>query len=64
MACCGGGCTGCTSGSAPKEERDSCRTCPNRQRCHGRAPEITEETLVRVICDAIVEVLAEQQAAR
>lgn len=45
-------------------EKPECRTCPNRQRCHGQAPQVTDETLVRLIADAILEVLKEKGRGR
>ena len=50
----------CSNASGPKQEKDSCRTCPNRQRCHGRSPDITQETVMRLVRDAVLEVLKER----
>jgi len=50
----------CSKASGPKWEKDSCRTCPNRQRCHGRSPDITQETVMRLVRDAVLEVLKER----
>lgn len=50
----------CSSNRTAKPEKDSCRTCPNRQRCHGRSPDITQETVMRLVKDAVLEVLKER----
>lgn len=50
----------CSSNRTVKPEKDSCRTCPNRQRCHGRSPDITQETVMRLVKDAVLEVLKER----
>ena len=55
---CDGSCSKASGG--PKQEKDSCRTCPNRQRCHGRSPDITQETVMRLVRDAVLEVLKER----
>lgn len=62
---CDGSCSNCDgacSGGArsAKPEKDSCRTCPNRKRCHGRSPDITQETVMRLVRDAVLEVLKER----
>ncbi len=44
----------------PRPEKESCRTCPNRERCHGKKPEVTRETLLRLIHDTVLEVLSER----
>ena len=59
MACCGGGCVNCTSGGGQKVEKPECTSCPNRMRCHGRRTVITDDTLVRLIADAVADVLTE-----
>jgi hypothetical protein len=55
---CDGKCA--SQGGAAKQEKDSCRSCPNRQRCHGRSPDITQETVMRLVRDAVLEVLKER----
>lgn len=50
----------CSKAAGPKAEKDSCRSCPNRQRCHGRSPDITQETVMRLVRDAVLEVLKER----
>lgn len=45
-------------------EKPECRTCPNREKCHGQRPEVTDETLVRLIAEAVLEVLKEQSRRR
>ncbi|MBS1150582.1 MAG: hypothetical protein H6Q89_2280 [Myxococcaceae bacterium] len=64
MTCSSGSaCTHCPT-EAPavaKEEKESCRTCPNRQQCHGKRPDLTQDTLLRLIRDTVIEVLAQQE---
>lgn len=55
---CDGKCA--SQGGGAKAEKDSCRTCPNRQRCHGRSPDITQETVMRLVRDVVLEVLKER----
>jgi len=50
----------CSKRPGAKEEKESCRTCPNRQRCHGRSPDITQETVMRLVKDVVLEVLKER----
>ena len=59
---CDSSCSNCDGACSKqnKPEKDSCRTCPNRQRCHGRRPDITEETVMRLVKDAVLEVLKER----
>lgn len=61
---CDSSCTNCDgacrTSSGPKPEKDSCRSCPNRQRCHGKRPDITQETVLRLVRDAVLEVLRER----
>jgi hypothetical protein len=65
MPCaCGGGCIGCGGDAGAKREKPECASCPNRMHCHGRRTEVTEDTLVRLIADAVIEVLGETQRRR
>lgn len=61
---CDSSCTNCDgacrTAAGPKPEKDSCRSCPNRQRCHGKRPDITQETVLRLVKDAVLEVLRER----
>jgi hypothetical protein len=61
---CDSACTNCdgacSSNREAKPEKESCRTCPNRRRCHGRSPDITQETVLRLVKDAVLEVLKER----
>ena len=47
------------AGSALREESADCRTCPNRERCHGRKPVVTSDTVMRLVRDTVIEVLRE-----
>ncbi len=40
-----------------KPEKESCRTCANRVRCHGKVPEVTKDTIVQLIDEALREAL-------
>jgi hypothetical protein len=64
---CSGGCANCSgackSASGPKVERESCQTCPNRVTCHGKAPFITQDTVLRLVRDTVRTVVAEWEAA-
>ena len=42
------------------DEKPSCAGCPNRERCHGRKPVVTQETVVRLVREVVLEVLAER----
>ncbi len=46
--------------SQPHPEKEACRTCPNRERCHGKKPDVTRETLMRLIHQVVLEVLSER----
>ncbi len=64
---CAGGCAGCggacEKSTGPKVEKESCRSCPNRQRCHGQWPEVTQQTVIRLIEDTVREVVLEWEAS-
>lgn len=68
MSCGGENCVDCRGDCKPapglREEKDSCRTCPNRERCHGKKPEVTRETVMRLVRDAVIEVLGELETNR
>ena len=49
------------SAEMSKPEKESCTTCPNRMKCHGKAPEVTHELLVRWVREATLEVLSERK---
>jgi hypothetical protein len=53
-------CDGACSARGSKPEKESCRTCPNREKCHGKKPDITQETVMRLVRDAVLEVLKER----
>ncbi len=42
---------------SPRPEKESCRSCAHRVRCHGKAPEVTKDTILQLIDEAIREVL-------
>lgn len=56
---CRGDCGHHAAGDS-KPEKDSCQSCPNRQRCHGKATVITQDTVLRLIRDAVMEVVKER----
>lgn len=47
-------------GAVSRPEKDSCQSCPNRQRCHGKPTVVTQETVLRLIRDAVLEVVRER----
>lgn len=56
---CRGDC-GQHAGGGSKPEKESCQSCPNRQRCHGKQTVVTQETVLRLIRDAVLEVVRER----
>ncbi len=40
-----------------------CQTCPHRERCHGKKPELSHEALLQLIRETVIEVLRERQPA-
>ncbi len=60
MSCDGKSCGGkCASGGCGGKgpEKASCASCPNRPTCRGKAPEYTEALLVRLVREAVLEVV-------
>lgn len=41
-------------------ERPECVSCPNRERCHGKKPVITQQTVLALVREVVREVLAER----
>lgn len=57
---CSGACGHHHAEGGAKPEKESCQSCPNRQRCHGKATVVTQETVLRLIRDAVLEVVRER----
>jgi len=45
---------------APKPETDACRSCAHRERCHGKKPFVTRDTVMQLIRETVSEVLRER----
>jgi hypothetical protein len=50
--------------SHPRVEKESCRTCAHRVRCHGKAPDVTQDTILQLIDEALREVLRQPDARK
>lgn len=66
LTMCDSSCSNCNgacanhAGPGAKPEKASCQSCPNRLRCHGKPTVVTQETVMRLVRDAVLEVLRER----